>query len=110
MSDSNNRIRDEVAFCKEVAERIGLGCELPSKNAAVGPNGPKIKSEPVWGMVQVFDSRDQIHSPRPPLESATCNVGIFEQFFAFSKLRRINERTLSMRSIWAAKTGFLSQL
>jgi hypothetical protein len=52
------RIRHDVAFCKEVAERIGLGCELPSKNAAVGPNGPKIKSEPVLGMVQVFDSRE----------------------------------------------------
>jgi hypothetical protein len=47
MSDSNNRIRHDVEFCREVAERIGLGFELPSKNDAVGPNGPKIKSEPV---------------------------------------------------------------
>jgi hypothetical protein len=59
MSDSNNRIRHDVAFCREVAERIGLGCELPSRNAAVGPNGPKIKSQPVLGMVQVFDSGER---------------------------------------------------
>jgi hypothetical protein len=41
-------MRHEVEFCKEVAERIALGFELPSKNAVVGPNGPTIKSEPVW--------------------------------------------------------------
>jgi hypothetical protein len=52
MSESNNRIRQDVAFCKEVAERIGLGCELPSRNAAVG-------SQPVLGMVQVFDSGER---------------------------------------------------
>jgi hypothetical protein len=51
MSDPNDRIRRDVAFCKEVAEvaeRIGLGFELPSKNAVLGPNGPTIKSETVW--------------------------------------------------------------
>jgi hypothetical protein len=48
MSDPHDRIRRDVVFCKEVAERIGLGFELPSKNAVVGPNGPTIKSEPVW--------------------------------------------------------------
>jgi hypothetical protein len=42
MSDPNDRIRRDVAFCKEVAEGIGLGFELPSKNAVVGPNGPTI--------------------------------------------------------------------
>ncbi len=30
-----------------MTERIGLGSELPSKNAVVGPNGLKIESEPV---------------------------------------------------------------
>jgi hypothetical protein len=35
-----------IEFRKEVAERIGLGFELPGKNVVVGPNGPKIKSEP----------------------------------------------------------------
>jgi hypothetical protein len=53
-----DEIRHDVAFRNEVAERIGLGFELLSKNAAVGPNGPQIKSEPVLGMVQVFDSRE----------------------------------------------------
>jgi hypothetical protein len=40
------------------SERIGLGFELPSKNAVVGPTGPTIKSEPVWRWLQVFDSRE----------------------------------------------------
>lgn len=31
-----------MALRKEVAGRIGLGFELPSKNAVVGPNGPVI--------------------------------------------------------------------
>jgi len=35
---------------RRVAERIGLGFELPCKNAVVGPHGPKIKSEPVLEM------------------------------------------------------------
>ena len=48
ISDPYDKIRYDVAFCKEVAERIGLGFELPSKNAVVGANGPTIKSEPVW--------------------------------------------------------------
>jgi hypothetical protein len=39
-----------VAFRKEVAEKTGLDFELPSKNAAVGLNGLKIKSEPVLEM------------------------------------------------------------
>jgi len=50
MSDLYDKIRHDVAFRKEVAERIGLGFELPSKNAVVGPNGPKIKSEQVLEM------------------------------------------------------------
>jgi integrase len=50
MSDLYDKIRQDVAFRKEVAERIGLGFELPSKNVVVGPNGPKTKSEPVLEM------------------------------------------------------------
>jgi hypothetical protein len=50
MSDLYDKIRHDVAFRKEVAGRIGLGFELPSKNAVVGPNGPKIESEPVLEM------------------------------------------------------------
>ena len=48
MSDPSDRIRHDLALCKEVAERIGLGFDLPSKNAVVGLNGPTIKSESVW--------------------------------------------------------------
>jgi hypothetical protein len=50
MSDLYDKIRHDVAFRKEVAERIGLGFVLPSEKAVVGPNGPKIKSEPVLEM------------------------------------------------------------
>jgi hypothetical protein len=39
-----------VKFCKERAEHIGLGFELPSKKVVVGPNGPRIESEPVLEM------------------------------------------------------------
>ena len=45
-----DKIRHDVAVRKEVAGRNGLGFELPSNNAGVGPNGPKIKSEPVLEM------------------------------------------------------------
>jgi hypothetical protein len=45
-----DKIRHDVAVRKEVAERIDSGFELPSNNVAVGPNGPKIKSEPVLEM------------------------------------------------------------
>jgi len=50
ISDPDDKIRYGVAVCncKEVAERIGLGFELLSKNAVVRANGPTIKSEPVW--------------------------------------------------------------
>ncbi len=48
ISDPNDKIRYGVAFSKEVAEKIGLGFELPSKDAVVGANGPTIKSEPIW--------------------------------------------------------------
>jgi hypothetical protein len=58
MSDPCDKIRRDVAFCEEVAERIGLGFELPSKDVVVGPNGPTIKSEPVLEMLQVFDSSE----------------------------------------------------
>ncbi len=50
MSDLYDKIKNDVGFRKEVAARIGLGFELPSKTVVVGPNGPKIKSEPVLEM------------------------------------------------------------
>jgi integrase len=50
MSDLYDKIRSDVRFRKEVAERIGLGFDLPVKNAPVVPNVPKIESEPVLEM------------------------------------------------------------
>ncbi len=40
MSELYDKIRHDVEFRKEVAEKAGLGFELPSKKP-VGPNGPK---------------------------------------------------------------------
>jgi integrase len=45
MSDLYDKIRHDVAFRKKVAEKAGLGFELPSKKPVVGPNGPKIENE-----------------------------------------------------------------
>ena len=50
MSDLYDKIRQDVKFRKEVAEKAGLGFELPSKTAVVGPNGLKIESEAVLEM------------------------------------------------------------
>ena len=36
-----DKIKNDVEFRKEVAEKAGLGFELPSKKCLVGPNGPK---------------------------------------------------------------------
>jgi integrase len=43
IGDRYSKLKDDVAFRKEVVERIGLGFELPSKKVVVGPNGPKIE-------------------------------------------------------------------
>jgi hypothetical protein len=40
--DRYSKLKDVVAFGKELLERIGLGFELPSKKHVVGLNGPKI--------------------------------------------------------------------
>ena len=50
MSDLYDKIRHDVAFRKKVAEKAGLGFELPSKKPVVGPNGPKIENEVVLEM------------------------------------------------------------
>jgi hypothetical protein len=39
MSDLYDKIRQDVKFRKEVAEKAGLGFELPSKTAVVGTSG-----------------------------------------------------------------------
>lgn len=61
MSDLYDKIKEDVAFRKEVAEKAGLGFQLPSpkcveakqfssKKRSIGPNGPKFKSAPVLEM------------------------------------------------------------
>src|SRR6266705_2588721 len=50
IGDIYSQLETNVKFRKDVAKRIGLGFELPSKKAVVGPNGPKIESEPVLEM------------------------------------------------------------
>ena len=47
LSDLYDKIKSDVAFRKEMAEKAGLGFELPSKICVIGRNGRKIESEPV---------------------------------------------------------------
>ena len=47
MTDSYSKLKDDVEFRKQVAEKVGLGFELPSEKAVVGPNGPKLEVGPV---------------------------------------------------------------
>jgi integrase len=42
VTDSYSKLRDDAEFRKRVANKVGLGFELPSDEAVVGPNGPKI--------------------------------------------------------------------
>jgi integrase len=42
VTDDYSKLKDDLAFRKEVAIRVGLGFELPSKKIAIGPNGLKI--------------------------------------------------------------------
>jgi hypothetical protein len=50
MSDLYDKAKNDMQFRKEVAERAGLGFELPSEKSVVGPNGPKIENEVVLEM------------------------------------------------------------
>lgn len=61
MSDLYDKIKEDVAFRTEVAEKAGLGFQLPSakcveskkfssRKRSIGPNGPKFKSTPVLEM------------------------------------------------------------
>src|SRR5215472_12448570 len=42
MSDLYDKIKSNVAFRKQMAEKAGLGFELPSRILVIGPNGLKI--------------------------------------------------------------------
>ncbi len=46
MSDLYDKIKCDVVFRKEVAEKAGLGFEFQSIKAVVGPNGPKRTETP----------------------------------------------------------------
>ena len=50
MTDDYSKLKDDLVFRKEVAIRVGLGFELPSKKTKVGPNGPKIETKPISEM------------------------------------------------------------
>ena len=43
VTDSYSKLKDDVVFRKQIAERVGLGFELPSEKAVIGPNGLKIE-------------------------------------------------------------------
>jgi integrase len=47
VTDTYSKLRDDAEFRKQVAEKVGLGFELPPENAVVGPNGLKIEVGPV---------------------------------------------------------------
>ncbi len=47
MTDSYSKLKDDAEFRKQVAEKVGLGFELPSEKAVVGLNGPKLEVGPV---------------------------------------------------------------
>ena len=50
MTDAYSKLKLDLAFRKEVSGRVGLGFELPSKKAVIGPNGLKIEAEPLSEM------------------------------------------------------------
>ena len=43
VTDSYSKLRDDEEFRKQITNKVGLGFELPSEKAVVGPNGPKIE-------------------------------------------------------------------
>ncbi|MGB7846411.1 MAG: site-specific integrase [Candidatus Acidiferrum sp.] len=51
VTDDYSKLKDDLEFRKEVAIRVGLGFEVPSRKSVIGPNGPKIETEPVPELV-----------------------------------------------------------
>jgi len=51
VTDDYSKLKEDLAFRKEVAERVDLGFELPSQKTSIGLNGPKTETEPVPEMV-----------------------------------------------------------
>jgi integrase len=50
VTDAYSKLKLDLAFRNEVAERVGLGFELPPKRSLVGPNGPKLETDPLLQM------------------------------------------------------------
>lgn len=50
VTDAYSKLKLDLAFRKEVAERVGLGFVLPSKKTVLGLNGPKIETEALQEM------------------------------------------------------------
>jgi len=77
VTDDYSKLKDDLVFRKEVAIRVGLGFELPSKKTEDGPNGPKIETKPISKMAAWFDSREisgapgEIRTPDPLLRRQT---------------------------------------
>ena len=51
VTDSYSKLRDDAEFRKQVAQKVGLGFELPSEEAVVGSNGEKIEVGAVEALV-----------------------------------------------------------
>jgi integrase len=47
VTDHYSKLKDDLEFRKQVAIRVGLGFELPSKKLSIGLSGPKIETEPL---------------------------------------------------------------
>jgi integrase len=47
VTDSYSKLKDDAEFRMQVAQKVGLGFELPSEETVVGPNGPKVEVGPV---------------------------------------------------------------
>jgi integrase len=45
IGDIYSMLKQRVAYRKKWANQLGLGFEIPSKTASIGPNGPKIENE-----------------------------------------------------------------
>lgn len=45
MSGHYDQIKDDVAFRKDVANRVGVGFDVPTSLASIEPNEPKIQPE-----------------------------------------------------------------
>ena len=64
MSGLYDKIRHDVEFRKEVAEKAGLGFELSLKNPLLDRMDRNSKMKWFWKWLQVFDSREINGAPK----------------------------------------------